>query len=134
VQGFSVIFFADSDRKPQALAQQMLMASPDNKRRAYEFLEGVTAAGSTDPIPGLELALKGKPQLIYLLTDGDFPDNDAVIKKLRELNKAKTAKVNTIAFVAGRDKQADQSFEKVLKQIADESGGIFKVVSVQDVQ
>jgi hypothetical protein len=134
VQGFSVIFFSDPDQKPKALAQTMLMASPDNKRKAYDFLENVTAAGSTDPIPGLELALKGRPQLIYLLTDGDFPDNDAVIKRLKELNKGIGAKINTIAFVSGRDKAADQSFEKVLKQIADDSHGIFKHVSVQDVQ
>jgi hypothetical protein len=135
IQGFSVIFFADPDEKPKALASTMLMASPDNKRRAYDFLENVTAAGATDPIPGLELALKGKPQLIYLLTDGDFPDNDAVLKRLRELNSGPhPAKINTIAFVNGRDKQADQSFEKVLQQIAKENGGVFKRVSVQDVQ
>jgi hypothetical protein len=134
VQGFSVIFFADSDLKPQALAATMLMASPDNKRKAYDFLENVTAAGSTDPLPGLELALKGKPQLIYLLTDGDFPDNELVMKRLKELNKGIGAKINTIAFVSGRDKVADASFEKVLKQIAEDGHGIFKHVSVQDVQ
>jgi hypothetical protein len=35
-QFFSIIFFAD--QKPQALAQQLVMASPDNKRKAYDFL------------------------------------------------------------------------------------------------
>jgi hypothetical protein len=134
VQGFSVIFFSDTEKKPQALAQTMLMASPDNKRRAYEFLENVTAAGQTDPIPALDLALKGKPQLIYLLTDGDFTDNDAVVKKLAELNQTIHAKINTIAFVSGRDEKADEPFEKVLQKIASDSNGVFKRVSLLELQ
>src|SRR5205814_1395436 len=63
VQWFSVIFF--SDKQPQALAQQLIAASPDNKRKAYDFLQTVTTAGATDPIPGLELAFRQQPQLVF---------------------------------------------------------------------
>ncbi|HZL37835.1 MAG TPA: hypothetical protein VFC78_21130 [Tepidisphaeraceae bacterium] len=69
------------------LDSQLLPATPANKRRAMDFLEGSTAVGSTDPIPGLEAAFRQRPQVIYLLTDGDFPDNDAVLRRICQLNK-----------------------------------------------
>ena len=130
MQAFSVIFFAD--QKPQALAQQLVMASPDNKRKAYDFLQNVSTAGQTDPIPALDLAFKQKPQLIFFLTDGDFPDNNAVLSHVRELNKDHTVKINTIAFVGDSDN--DVEFIKILSDIAKENGGVFKKVSQDEVQ
>jgi uncharacterized protein with von Willebrand factor type A (vWA) domain len=130
IQAFSVIFFADE--KPQALSQQLLMASPDNKRKAYDFLQNVSTAGQTNPIPALELAFKQRPQLIFLLTDGDFPDNNAVLTKIRELEKTTPVKINTIAFVSNTDN--DKEFIKVLDTIAKENGGRFKQVSQDEVQ
>ena len=91
-----------------------------------------TTAGQTDPIPALELAFKQKPQLIFLLTDGDFPDNNAVLSRCRELNKDHTVKINTIAFVGDSDN--DVEFMKVLTDIAKENGGLFKKVSQDEVQ
>lgn len=130
MQAFSVIFFAD--QKPQALAQQLVMASPDNKRKAYDFLQNVSTAGQTDPIPALDLAFKQKPQLIFFLTDGDFPDNNAVLTHVRKLNKDHTVKINTIAFVGDSDN--DVEFIKILTDIAKENGGLFKKVSQDEVQ
>jgi hypothetical protein len=130
IQWFSVIFFAD--KQPQAMAQQLIAASPDNKRKAYDFLNTVTTAGATDPIPGLELAFRQQPQLVFLLTDGDFPDNEAVLNKVRQLNASHKVKINTIAFVSEKD--TDQAFIKVLTDIAKENGGVFKKVSEQEVQ
>jgi uncharacterized protein with von Willebrand factor type A (vWA) domain len=130
MQAFSVVFFAD--QKPQALSQQLVMASPDNKRKAYDFLQNVSTAGQTDPIPALELAFKQKPQLIFLLTDGDFPDNAAVLARVRALNAEHTTKINTIAFVSDTDN--DKEFINVLTTIAKENGGLFKKVSQDEVQ
>src|SRR3982750_1671149 len=87
MQWFDVVFFADA--KPQALSQQMVPASPDHKQKLFAFLNGVTTAGATDPIPGLELAFRQQPQLIFLLTDGDFPDNNAVLNRVRQLTPDK---------------------------------------------
>jgi uncharacterized protein with von Willebrand factor type A (vWA) domain len=130
IQAFSVIFFADE--KPQALAQQLLMASAENKRKAYDFLGNVSTAGQTNPIPALELAFKQRPQLIFLLTDGDFPDNNAVLSKVRELEKSAPVKINTIAFVGDSDN--DKEFINILTTIAKETGGVFKKVSQDEVQ
>jgi len=130
IQAFSVIFFADE--KPQALGQQLLMASAENKRKAYDFLGNVSTAGQTNPIPALDLAFKQRPQLIFLLTDGDFPDNNAVLAKVRELEKSAPVKINTIAFVGDSDN--DKEFINILTTIAKETGGVFKKVSQDEVQ
>ena len=65
----------------------------------------------------------------YILTDGDFPNNDQVIAEIRRLNKDKKVKINTIAFM-----DRGEAYEKLLKQIADENGGLFKFVSDSDLQ
>jgi hypothetical protein len=133
-QAFSIIFFADE--KPQALSQQLVMASPENKRRAYDFLQHVVTAGSTHPIPGLELAFAQKPQLLFLLTDGDFEENEAVLKRIRELNASKSVRINTIAFVktAEIEHSGGKEWIELLKTIAKENGGVFKQVSPDDQQ
>ena len=79
----------------------------------------------------LELAFKQKPQLIYLLTDGDFPDNKAVLDRIRNLNKEKMVRINTIVFIDVTN--ADKAIVELMKQIASENGGVFKVVSQNDL-
>ena len=52
IQSFNIIFF--QDQKCVALDNSsMVPATPDNKRKAYAFLDNVTTSGTTDPIPGL---------------------------------------------------------------------------------
>ena len=133
IQAFNIVFFQRDQY--DALGKSLVMATPDNKRRAYDYLDQVSGQGETDPIPGLELAFKQKPQLIYLLTDGDFPDNNAVIQRIKELNKDKKVKINTIAFVdkGGSQDSLTQSFVNVLKQIAADNGGMFKFVAESDL-
>ena len=121
VQSFSLIFF--QQQNCVYMDANLAMATPDAKLRADKFLETVTPRAETNPIPALELAFKEQPDLIYLLTDGDFPDNDAVLSKIRQLNKNGRVKINTIAFVNDRD--TDKAFIDVLKQIAKESGGVY---------
>jgi len=72
-----------------------------------------------------------KPELIYILTDGDFRDNQAVLKRIGELNRDRKAHVNTIAFV--NDSDTDTAFLELLQQIARENGGTFKHVREGDL-
>lgn len=131
IQSFNIVFF--QEQSANALdANQLLMATPENKLKATNYLEDkVTPRGETNPIPGIEIAFRQKPELIYLLTDGDFPDNAAVLARIRELNKDHKIKVNTIAFVGEAD--TDTDFMKLLKQIADENGGVYKFVKESDL-
>ena len=61
--------------------------------------------------------------VIYLLTDGEFPDNKKVINAIKQLNKAKHISVNTILF---NNNSLDAT--RVLKKIAEENNGIFRFV------
>lgn len=131
IQSFNVIFF--QDKKCDALSKdgQLIPATPQAKRKAGDFLEGITTSGTTDPIPGIQLAFQSHPQLVYLLTDGDFPDNATVLKTIRDLNKDHKVKINTIAFTGESDKDTD--FLDLLKTIAKENGGTFKHVNEGDL-
>jgi len=128
IQSFDILFFAEDNY--EALDKKaLLLAAPENKRKAYEFLDKTAPHGSSDPIPGLRGAFAVQPQLIYILTDGDFPNNAQVVEEVRKLNKDKKVKINTIAFM-----ERGEEYEKVLKQIADENGGLFKFVSDAELQ
>ncbi|HEY2587311.1 MAG TPA: VWA domain-containing protein, partial [Tepidisphaeraceae bacterium] len=130
IQSFNIIFF--QEQSCTALDNnQLVMATPENKVKATNYLEDkVTPRGETNPIPGIELAFKQKPELIYILTDGDFPDNKAVLKRITELNRDHKVKINTIAFVGEAD--TDTEFMKLLTQIAKEDGGVYKFVKESD--
>lgn len=129
IQTFGIIFF--QDEKFSSLTPELINATPENKRKAQKYLEDITTTGTTNPIPGIELAFKQHPQLIYLLTDGDFPDNDAVLKRIRDLNKEHKVKINTIAFVSSAD--TDTAFLDLLKTVAKENGGVFKHVAEDEL-
>jgi Mg-chelatase subunit ChlD len=129
-QSFSIHFF--SDTRSLSLSGPLLVATPGNKLRATEFLETVAPRGTTDPLPALDLAFRQKPQLVFLLTDGDFPDNEAVLSRIRQLNHDRRAKIDTIAFVDKGD--TDTAFIALLKRIAAENGGAYRHVTQDEVQ
>ncbi len=131
IQAFDVVFFKQDDAA--YLSRQLILAKPDNKRKAYDFLTGVTFTGSTDPIPGLKIAFDANPQLIYLLTDGDFPDNAKVLAYIADRNKDKRIKINTIAFMS-ETASAGGSIETLLKTIANDNGGTFRSVTDKDLE
>jgi len=119
-QPFNVVFFHD---KPHAAnPASLIIPTPSGKAKAFEFLENVSAYGQTNPIPAIELAFRQNPDVVFLLTDGDFPDNEAVAQWIRQHNARKVV-IHTIAYV-----NRDDSYAKALKQIADENRGTFKFV------
>lgn len=131
IQSFNLIFFQEQSRSALSDAG-LIMATPENKLKATNYLEDkVTPRGETNPIPGIELAFQQKPDLIYLLTDGDFPDNKAVLKRIQELNRTAKIKINTIAFVGEGDN--DTEFKAILQQIAKESGGNYNEKKESDL-
>jgi hypothetical protein len=86
---------------------------------------------TTDPIPGLKLAFEQHPQLIYLLTDGDFPDNKAVRDLILKLNDDHKVKINTIAYT--NNPGTDSDFFTLLQQIARENSGFYRHVAENEL-
>ena len=103
IQAFNVIFFFDGSKTLACSLSGMIMATPDNVKKAFAFLEGVTPTGQTDLIPALEMAFAENPQLIYLLSDGgldyNLRQNSEVLTKIAELEvHHNSVKINTIMF------------------------------------
>lgn len=129
-QRFHVIFFATGKPKENP-PHRLVYATVENKRLAVNFLNKIIPEGQTDPIPALKRAFtvlktargKREGQLIYLLTDGEFPDNEKVLQEIRKLNARHTIHINTILHW-----HHSPNVMKVLKQIAQENGGVFKYV------
>jgi len=136
IQSFNVVFFRDEGLQAADL-RTLLIATPENKRKTFEFLDTMSPHGQTNPIPALEAVSKMQPELIYLLTDGDFsgPGNAAVVEYCQKQFGATKTKINTIAFVAreSKDNPTDLEYVKVLQQIAKSSGGKFKFVTDDDL-
>lgn len=126
-QSFTIIFQVDG--KAVALGKDLLPASAENKAKAVEFVKKVVPAGASASVPGLRAAFACKPDVIYFTTDGDFADRDRAIAEARALNKDKHVRINTIAVF-----DREEAYMKVLKQLADENGGLFKFVSKEDLE
>ena len=93
-------------------------------------MEGAQFPARPDPVSALTTAFAGKPEVVFLLTTRDFPDNEAVVKKVAELNARKAVKVNTIFF----SEKYSKSTEEMLQRIAEDSGGTYRYVSPEDLK
>ena len=123
-QSFYVVFFNEGfvpmfgERSPA-----MEAALPDVKTRVIEWLNRVRSSGGTNPEPALTIAAKLEPDVIYLLTDGQF--NSLRPRTLDSLT-ARRIIVHTIGFGADSDTAN-------LQAIAARTGGIYRAVAVSDV-
>lgn len=126
VQAFNVVFFRD-DKHETVSSEGLILATPDNKRKAYDFIDGQVSAGVTQPIAAVKFALAQKPELVYLLTDGfdNIPNFDELTNAFKAGNPDRKVHVNCI-FLKSSD---DPKLETVLRQIAKDNGGLMKIIA-----
>jgi hypothetical protein len=132
IQRFSITFYADK----KAIAFEngnLVYATDENKRKAAKWLDDIFPSGQTDPLPSLDIAFKGKPDLLYMLTDGEFDNNKQVMDRVAALNKDRRTRVNTIAFIDKEADRASDTFIKFLTALADQNGGKFKQVTTDQL-
>ena len=93
-------------------------ASKSMKAKAVAFVRGIYGQGMTAHVTPLEIALRLKPDVVFLLTDGEEKDdpNSAQLEALRKLNGGR-AKINVIQFV--HEPRVDSQLQK----LAAENGG-----------
>jgi len=134
IQSFDIIFYQGNN--VYSFSKSLSPATPENKRKAGAWLEGITAQDITLPIPALETALKLHPQLIHFLTDAaDFPDTAAVVDTIDKYNKDRLIKINTILFVEDKtEREKNLDSEGLMKKIAKENGGSFRWVEMDAIQ
>jgi len=128
-QFFNVIWF--NEGPANMLSPRLLGASLENKRQAFEAIKVIVPAGQTDPIDAINKGLDLKPDVLFLLSDGDFgEDNERIKRMIRRKNAGRAATINTILFVY--DSMGNGA--KVLREIAEENGGVFKHVTEEDLR
>jgi len=117
-QRFYVYFFSDKDYPmlaPRSPSDMLPLTTP-NWEALVRWVDDQGLVGDTRPQTAMRKALNLKPDVIYLLTDGDFNDDTAVY--LMRVSNYKV-RINTIGFGVGRNAR------EVLQQIARKFRGEF---------
>ncbi len=120
-QRFHIILF--SEGSPQEMREKRLVrATHENKSEAGRFLASVRPFGRTQPVEAISRAFSvlrgsGEARLIYLLTDGEFPDPARVMEAIESHTARGGVRINTYQY--GDDEPAAGT----LRRIAEESGG-----------
>lgn len=133
-QSFHVIF---AGQTPVELPERKLVpAIAYYKEPAEKFIRELVPAMQCDIVAAMQRAFAVQPELIYLLTDGDFGlAGSDLLERLNKWNADRTVRITTIGFgvrlerteVAGRPVG-----ESLLREIAREHGGNFRWVSPDD--
>ncbi|MEE3371845.1 MAG: VWA domain-containing protein [Planctomycetota bacterium] len=128
---FYVIFFDGKahlmfDETPASM--NMLHASSENVARFTHWMTNVQTGFNTSPLQAVKCALSIRPDVIYLLSDGEFRDQTARYLKRNNRRTSTTGKrafasiVHTIGF-------HNRAAQRVLRNIANSNGGTYKFVA-----
>jgi hypothetical protein len=118
-QRFFIVFYTDQTYPlfwPNSVVE-LLPANSINLRNTGAWLERAQTSGGTEPQQAMRLALSLKPDVVFLLSDGDIPEETRTI--VTQDNKGSV--IHTIAL--GSDTGA-----AVMQQIASENKGEFKFI------
>jgi hypothetical protein len=115
---FFVSFFA-SDAFGIGGRSKWIEASDSGKQFALDEIRKIDAQGGTNPLPGFEMVFRmsPRPDAIYFMTDGLF--DESVVNDIARLNRSgKRVVIHCITFL-------DNSSEKMMREIAEQSGGSY---------
>jgi hypothetical protein len=129
VQSFNVVFFSDAN--VFSLSKEgLIMATPNNKRKAYDFIDNAVSTGGTQPLPAIKFAMGEHPELTYVLTDGfdQIANFEDVVTAFAQGNTDKRMKINCIFLQSDEDPK----LVEVLTRIAHENGGTMKTIKKTD--
>jgi len=132
---FHVIFYSTGPAV-ELPTKRLVPATSRNRQTAFEFIDGITPAGLTDPSEALERAFVVKPELIYLLTDGEF--DRGIIGLVARLNQRRKTVVHTIGLYwflsEGSRTPGDYTprGEDILKEIAKNNDGTYRRITEAD--
>jgi hypothetical protein len=100
-QKFHVIFYnhAFDLLKTRRSHKRPMPASDDNKTWAMQIVRELHAEGSTEHVSPLEVAIRMKPDVIFLITDGEEKDDPSFqqVEALTRINRGKTS-INVIQY------------------------------------
>lgn len=116
------------NQAPTYFRERKLIAVDDDSRRAgHDFLAGLAAFGATDHERAIISALQLKPDVMYLLTDGDPVLSAGQRKRIREESGGRTT-ISCIQF--GRIRPDDEATRAALEALARENRGSYAFVDM----
>lgn len=123
---FQVIAY---NQKPFYLTdKELIPASDTNKQQLLEFVKNLPALGATEHEMGIWAALKLKPDVIFIFTDGGDPYlNAGQLRAIREAARGRTA-IHAIHFGSGSLAEP----EHFLKSLAGQNGGSYVHIDMAD--
>lgn len=139
-QSFTVIFFQGDDVlevPPSGLKK----ANSELKKQAIRWVDmssgNIIPHGSSNPVKAIKLALRYKPQLMFLLSDnitghGQYEMNQKrLVDEIKKANSAHT-KINTIQFLYP-DPLVTVGLKPTMELISKNTGGIYKFVDGREL-
>lgn len=100
-QRFQLVLYNHTTHRfmQHSMAFSLLPATKQNLQRARDFVLKTPGEGSTHHFDPLEYAIKLRPEVIYLMTDGEAKDDptSAELAELRKLNR-RQSRINVIHF------------------------------------
>lgn len=119
-QKFHVIFYSTGPAL-ELPAGRLVPAVPANRDVAFEFIDGIVASGGTDPRDAIRAAFRLRPDVIHLLSDGEFDAPKKTVQLIDKLNARHGVKINTYCYLY-------ESPSQVMQTIAARNGGTYKFV------
>jgi hypothetical protein len=99
--------------------------TPEALAALHQFLQGRRTEGPTGMIAPMEAALANEPDVIWLVTDGDMPNNKLFRERVRKANPGGRTRVNVVVATEGRRLPDVDRIDMVrfLQAVAAENGG-----------
>lgn len=91
-------------------------ATKDTKRKLGQWMNRLSPDGGTNPLVGMNIVFQEPPEVVFLLSDGEFPPD--CVRQISAMNQGKSV-INTISLGMDAD---------TLKEIAQDGRGQFRKV------
>lgn len=117
---FFIFFFSDTEIPlsiPGVRGDQLVTATRENVKNAEDWIRVTDQGGGTQPVSAMQRAIDLKPELIFLLSDGQFDSSESQTIIDYNSRKRKGGRINAVGV-------AEQIFD-TLKLIADKTGGVY---------
>ncbi len=98
---------------------RLVKATESNKRKYFGWIDRISSGGGTDPTEAMKTALAIKPDVIFLLSDGEF--DESACGAISLANPGGRVQIHTIGF-------QNRDGEYLLKRIAKQNRGQYRFV------
>lgn len=109
--------------------RELFAATPENKKRAADFVHSMVATGFTNHLDALDMALDLNPDVIFLLTDAQAKDDlhPSVVRRMYKYCQRKGIVINIAHF------STMPRNDCTLIRLAEKTGGQHVFISLEDI-